>query len=62
MSINPLTYADLENNTEVHAIGEIWTSAIWDMYWNLVDKYGRHLGHNQFKIYLLKNTSLLSCF
>ncbi len=40
MSINPLTYADLENDPEVHSIGEVWCSAIWDMYWNLVDKYG----------------------
>jgi extracellular elastinolytic metalloproteinase len=40
MSVNPLTYADLELNPEVHDIGEVWTSALWDMYWLLIEKYG----------------------
>jgi extracellular elastinolytic metalloproteinase len=25
---------------ESHAIGEIWTSMLFDMYWNLVDEFG----------------------
>jgi hypothetical protein len=25
---------------EVHDVGEIWTSTLWDMYWNLINKYG----------------------
>ncbi|MEZ5054691.1 MAG: M36 family metallopeptidase [Chitinophagales bacterium] len=24
----------------MHAIGEVWTSALWDMYWLLIEKYG----------------------
>ncbi|MBK9794758.1 MAG: M36 family metallopeptidase [Sphingobacteriales bacterium] len=40
MTINPVTYDDLAASTEVHDIGEIWCSAIWDMYWILTEKYG----------------------
>ncbi len=40
MSINPLVYDDLIANTEVHALGEVWTVMLWDLYWALVDKYG----------------------
>ncbi|AEV98072.1 hypothetical protein A4D02_14455 [Niastella koreensis] len=38
MSVNPLTYSNMAANTEAHAIGEIWCSAIWDMTWNLVQQ------------------------
>lgn len=40
MSINPQTYADLALSPEVHNIGEIWCSAVWDLSWLLIDKYG----------------------
>jgi hypothetical protein len=46
MNINPLTYSDVSTYTlqygyaEPHAIGTVWTSVLWDMYWNLIDKYG----------------------
>jgi len=40
MTVNPQTYADLAFNPQVHAIGEIWCSAIWDMTWLLIDQYG----------------------
>ncbi|MFN8283787.1 MAG: M36 family metallopeptidase [Chitinophagales bacterium] len=40
MSINPLTYADMAASPEVHDIGEIWCSAVWDMYWLFVEKDG----------------------
>ncbi|HEX6428097.1 MAG TPA: M36 family metallopeptidase, partial [Niastella sp.] len=38
LSINPLTYANMATNTEVHATGEIWCSAIWDMTWNIIQQ------------------------
>ncbi|MFL5746333.1 MAG: M36 family metallopeptidase [Niastella sp.] len=38
MSVNPLTYTNMATNTEVHAIGEIWCSALWDMTWNLIQQ------------------------
>ncbi|MBI5759550.1 MAG: M36 family metallopeptidase, partial [Planctomycetales bacterium] len=43
MSVNPLTMADYNNATtrsSPHKIGEVWASALWDMNWLLIDKYG----------------------
>lgn len=40
LSTNPLTYADMASNTEVHAIGEIWCAALWDMTWNIIQQQG----------------------
>jgi len=40
MNVNPQTYADLVISPQVHAIGEIWCSAIWDMTWLLIDQHG----------------------
>jgi hypothetical protein len=44
---NPLTYGNFNlgttagiANTESHNAGEIWASALWDMSWSLVEKYG----------------------
>lgn len=42
MSVDPWTYAMLATNTggEVHNIGEIWCSALWDMTWNIIQLEG----------------------
>jgi extracellular elastinolytic metalloproteinase len=40
MKINPHTYDEIIYNPEVHAVGEVWTSVLWDLYWAMVDKYG----------------------
>ncbi|MES2559420.1 MAG: T9SS-dependent M36 family metallopeptidase [Bacteroidota bacterium] len=40
MSVNPMTYAYVKNTTAVHYIGTIWCSMLWDLHWNMVDKYG----------------------
>lgn len=40
MSIDPLTYANVALSTEVHNIGEVWCSALWDMTWNLIQQAG----------------------
>ncbi|MEM6963852.1 MAG: M36 family metallopeptidase [Bacteroidota bacterium] len=40
MSIDPHTYGDLGDQFGVHGRGSIWAVTTWDMYWNLVDKYG----------------------
>ena len=40
MSINPLTYGDIAGNGESHAIGEIWSSALWELTWKLIDTEG----------------------
>ena len=42
-AVNPLTLGDFNNATtrsSRHKMGEIWASALWDMNWLLVDKYG----------------------
>lgn len=38
--INDYTYDDIIEQTEVHDLGEVWATMLWDMYWLLVDKYG----------------------
>lgn len=38
MSVDPLTYANMAASTEVHNIGEIWCSALWDMTWNIIQQ------------------------
>ncbi len=38
MSFNEFTYKDM--TAEVHDLGEIWTTVIWDLYWALADEYG----------------------
>jgi extracellular elastinolytic metalloproteinase len=42
MKVNPTTYALFNDNNwaEQHKLGEIWASALYEMYWNLVDKLG----------------------
>jgi hypothetical protein len=40
MSINPLTYADVALDTEVHNIGEVWCAVLWDMTWNIIQQQG----------------------
>nr|KAJ3414651.1 hypothetical protein HK105_001710 [Polyrhizophydium stewartii] len=37
---NPLKYSSLATRTEVHDAGEVWVEFLWEMYWNLVTKYG----------------------
>jgi hypothetical protein len=42
MGINPLTYGELTAGTlsVPHGVGTVWATAVWEMYWNLVDAYG----------------------
>ncbi|MGK0365868.1 MAG: extracellular elastinolytic metalloproteinase [Saprospiraceae bacterium] len=40
MSINPLTYRNVAGNTRIHALGEVWCSMLWDLYWAFVDQDG----------------------
>ncbi len=40
MTVNPWTYAMLATNTggEIHNIGEIWCTTLWDMTWNIIQQ------------------------
>ncbi len=43
MSVDPATYAsvaDVVNISQPHGIGYVWNSMLWEVYWNLVDRYG----------------------
>lgn len=40
MSINPETYGYLAVSAEVHNIGEVWCSALWELNWALIGQYG----------------------
>lgn len=40
MNVNPLTYNNMSQVSVPHGIGTIFASALWDMYWFLIDKYG----------------------
>jgi extracellular elastinolytic metalloproteinase len=43
MNVNPSTYAsvaDVVNISQPHGVGYVWNTMLWEMYWNLVDRYG----------------------
>lgn len=40
MAVNPVTYSYVGQLSVPHGVGSVWCSMIWDMYWNMVDKYG----------------------
>ena len=41
MSVNNYTYSYVAaSGGEVHNIGEMWTTVLWDMTWDLIDQYG----------------------
>lgn len=43
MAVNPSTYAsvaDVLNISQPHGIGYVWNTMLWEVYWNLVDRYG----------------------
>jgi len=39
-SINPQIHSHVRASRRPHAFGEIWTSALWDMYWNFIEQDG----------------------
>lgn len=41
-SVNPHVYTDANGMTSVHAIGTIWATMLYEMLWNLIDKYGKN--------------------
>jgi hypothetical protein len=40
MTINPSTYNTIKTAAIPHGVGYVWSTMLWDMYWNLVDKHG----------------------
>lgn len=40
LTTNPLTYKSANSLNEVHAIGTLWATVLYEVVWNLIDKYG----------------------
>jgi cysteine-rich repeat protein len=40
LAVTPLTLSDIATLNQPHGIGEVWASALYDLYWNLADHYG----------------------
>lgn len=40
MSVNPLTYNSVRSVSIPHGVGTVWCSMLYDIYWDMVDKYG----------------------
>ncbi|KAH6576712.1 hypothetical protein BASA60_004389 [Batrachochytrium salamandrivorans] len=40
MRINPLKYQDSIGEKDIHNLGTIWASLLFEVYWNFVDAYG----------------------
>ena len=39
-TVNPLTYDNIKTASVPHGIGTVWCTMLYDLYWNLIDKYG----------------------
>ncbi|ORY61730.1 extracellular metallo proteinase MEP [Pseudomassariella vexata] len=42
LTVNPNTYTTLNTLNEVHDIGETWATMLYEVMWNLIDKYGKN--------------------
>lgn len=40
LTTNPYTYASVNSYNEVHAIGTIWATVLYEVLWNLIDDHG----------------------
>ncbi len=40
MTINPVTYNQVKSLSVPHGVGSVWCSMLYDMYWDMIDKYG----------------------
>jgi hypothetical protein len=40
LAVNPTTYGDIGGLAIPHGVGYAWSSMLWEVYWNLVNKYG----------------------
>lgn len=40
LTTNPYTYKSVNQMSEVHTIGTVWATILYEVIWNLIDKYG----------------------
>lgn len=61
LDLNPLTYANLGHVIpfpEVHADGEIWVEALWDMRANLIQQFGETEGRRRVRLLVIDGMKL----
>lgn len=61
MKLNPLTFAQFGSVTsypEVHADGEIWVEALWDVRANLIEQFGEKEGRRRVRTIVLDGMKL----
>nr|AJD23139.1 extracellular elastinolytic metalloproteinase [Onygena corvina] len=42
LQTNPYMYADIQNMNEVHGIGTVWATILYEVMWNLIDDHGKN--------------------
>jgi extracellular elastinolytic metalloproteinase len=42
LTTNPHVYTDVNALTEVHSIGTVWATMLYEVMWNLIDRYGKN--------------------
>ena len=40
MTVNPSTYNSIKTLAVPHGVGSVWCTMLYDLYWNMIDKYG----------------------
>ena len=40
MAVNPATYDSIKTAAVPHGVGYVWSTMLWEVYWNLVDAHG----------------------
>ncbi len=59
--VNPLTYANfghVSSGLDVHADGEIWVEALWDMRANLIQQFGEKEGRRRVRLLVIDGMKL----
>ncbi|RAK80043.1 extracellular metalloproteinase [Aspergillus fijiensis CBS 313.89] len=44
LTTNPLTYASVDGMLMLHDAGSVWASILYEILWNLIDRYGKNDG------------------
>lgn len=42
LATNPMKYTTLNSQNEVHAIGTVWATMLYELMWNLIDRHGKN--------------------
>ncbi|RAL08846.1 extracellular metalloproteinase [Aspergillus homomorphus CBS 101889] len=42
LTTNPLTYASLNRMNEMHEVGTVWATMLYEILWNLIDHHGKN--------------------